>query len=54
MKILLAIQIRGSIVRDLDFGGNGEILCQYPVSEKGGCGHPARHLNNVRLNDELE
>lgn len=53
MNSLQAIQIRGSIMRDLDLGGNGKKLSQNIVFEQGNLGNLAKHLDNVRLSHDF-
>ena len=48
MNSLQAIQMRGSILRDLDLGGNGRKLSQNLVFENGNIANLARHLEDVR------
>ena len=48
MNSLQAIQMRGSILRDLDLGGNGGKLSQNLVFENGNIANLAKHLEDVR------
>lgn len=54
MNSLQAIQMRGSILRDLDLGGNGKKLGQNVVFEQGNIENLARDLHHLRLNQEIE
>ena len=53
MNSLQAIQMRGSIVRDLDLGGNGKKVSQNVVFEQGNLADLARHLINLRLSRDI-
>ena len=52
MNSLQAIQMRGSILRDLDLGGNGKKLGQNVVFDKGNIQNLAKHLYDLRLSHE--
>ena len=49
MNSLQAIQLRGTILHDLHFGGNGKRLSQNVVFEQGNVANLAQHLHNLRL-----
>ena len=48
MNSLQAIQMRGSILRDLCLGGNGRKLSQNVIFEQGSITNLAKHLEDVR------
>jgi len=48
MNSLQAIQMRGSILRDLYLGGNGRKLSQNVIFEQGSIANLAKHLEDVR------
>ena len=53
MNSLQAIQMRGSILRDLYLGGNGRKLSQNLVLENGNVANLARHLEAVRSSQDV-
>ena len=53
MNSLQAIQMRGSILRDLYLGGNGRKLSQNIVFEKGNIANLARHIEDLRASRDV-
>ena len=53
MDSLQAIQIRSQILKHLDLSGNGNKLGQNVVFEQGNLGNLAKHLHNLRSNQEV-
>ena len=53
MNSLQAIQMRGSILRDLYLGGNSRKLSQNIVFEKGNVANLARHIEDLRASRDV-
>ena len=53
MNSLQAIQMRGSILRDLYLGGNGRKLSQNIVFEKGNIANLAKHIEDLRASRDV-
>ena len=53
LNSLQAIQLRGTMLRDLDLGGNGSRLSQNAVFEQSNIANLAKHLHNMRFSKDF-